>query len=93
MRSRSTIGWEPRDGRLVSDLSRFQARARGRRLKELALLGLVAESRGVRLNEQRTGLIGLPGAAAGVAAPAANDADALSSDHVAGVDRLMGNFD
>jgi len=51
-RPRTTLDWDPgsaRDVQLRADLGRFKARARGARLKDLALLGLEAERAGVRL--------------------------------------------
>ena len=105
MRKRTTIDWEERDAPLVVDLGRFQARARGKRLKDLAMLGLIAEANGIRLDPARSGLAGVGGLTSSLQAvatqtDAANDAEpgaakapAMSSKQQGGVDRLLGNFD
>ncbi len=49
-RARTIVQWDKaRDGDLVSDLDRFQARGRGARLKYLARLGLLVEAKGALL--------------------------------------------
>lgn len=88
---------ESADLSLVADLDRFQSRARGRRLRDLALLGLWAESVGLRaVVEHALHAQGLP-----LALPVLDnaldvsdgDAAALSPEHAAGVDALMSMFD
>lgn len=108
MRRRSLIEWdEQRDRELLAQLEPFKARARGRRLKELALLGLLAERAGCRVSVDRAGQARLEGLSAplvlvgGMAdpAPAAptqptptrTQPAALSSEHEAGLEALLGN--
>lgn len=104
MRRRSLIEWDDqRDRELLGELARFKARARGRRLKDLALLGLLAERSGCRVVSEGVGGVRLEGVAAplvvvgGVTDPtptasiARNDAPLLSSEHEAGLAELLGN--
>lgn len=64
MRKRSLIEWDDhRDRDLLLQLTQFKARARGRRLKELALLGLLAERAGCRAVVDKDGASRLEGVA------------------------------
>ncbi|KZC32648.1 hypothetical protein RhoFW510R10_12095 [Rhodanobacter sp. FW510-R10] len=55
MRPRTIVYWDRdgRDGELVGELDRFQARSRGARLKYLARLGLLVEAKGGFLEGRR----------------------------------------
>lgn len=55
VRPRTIVYWDRdgRDGELVDDLDRFQARSRGARLKYLARLGLLVEAKGGFLEGRR----------------------------------------
>ncbi|KZC39855.1 hypothetical protein RHOFW510R12_01015 [Rhodanobacter sp. FW510-R12] len=54
-RPRTIVYWDRdgRDGELLNELDRFQARSRGARLKYLARLGLLVEARGAHLEGRR----------------------------------------
>ena len=106
MRRRSLIEWdEQRDRELLSQLEPFKARARGRRLKDLALLGLLAERAGCRVAVDRAGKARLEGVSAplvlvgggtdpvpqATAAADRSKPSTLSSEHEAGLEALLGN--
>ena len=104
MRKRTSLEWEASDGPLVIELDRYKARARGRRLKMLALLGLLAERHGLRLDDRGTGLVGSALMLAPPALPPADDATRLPANetvttpvrteaHERGLDRLLANFE
>lgn len=72
-RPRTIVYWDRdgRDGELLDELDRFQARSRGARLKYLARLGLLVEARGAHLEGRRPdGQLVLPAQVAPPAAPA-----------------------
>jgi len=106
MRQRTTIQWdELKDRPLIEHLNRFRARARGRRIKELALLGMLAERGGLRLSD-KADEIKLDGAVAslfGATPPSPAPAESApkptpsplaqrSDAHQQGLDALLGSL-
>lgn len=109
MRKRSLIEWDDvRDRALLQALAPFRARARGRRLKELAQLGALAERAGLRVAYEPTGGAKLEGLAAAplltaaaaspgstVAAMPSGSEQAVptrSSAHQSGLEALLANI-
>lgn len=102
-RGRSTVDWSGASEALMADFERFGGRARGARIRYLAMLGFLAEQRGLSLSPDGAALQGLsliPTAAllpvlapapAQVSVPVATSGDvpvALSE----GLERLAANF-
>lgn len=105
MRKRTLIEWQDKqDGELLTHLDQFKARARGRRLKELARLGMAAERAGLRTIQTADGSLRLDGYAqvsvannSGpvrvpvVAAPLPSALlPSRTEDHAQGLESLMG---
>lgn len=68
-RTRSTVEWGAGPPALRADLRRFNARARGARVRHLAWLGLLAEQHGASLTRDGQGLV-LPSVESGAPARA-----------------------
>lgn len=84
---------------LVRELGRYKARARGARVKELALLGLALEREGFRLGEageiRWPSALGLAGAAPSLPTPQAeapSPAGGLDDEHKQAMEQLMANL-
>jgi len=84
-RQRTTMEWDDiRDRMVLRELRRFKGRAVGKRLKELALMGLEAEKLGMRVVEVDGRLAATSSAMVAAAMTPQTSAPAASNDSVQG---------